>query len=88
MPRLIHATPKYRHHRASGQAVVVIRGEYHYLGLFGSERSKAAYDRLIAEWLVKGRAPRSQPKRLEPKNAAISHLKSGAWNGNALGKHL
>jgi integrase len=65
MPRLIHATPKYRHHRVSGQAVVLIQGKYHYLGPFGSERSKAAYDRLIAEWLVKGRAPRSQPKQSE-----------------------
>jgi hypothetical protein len=47
MPLLVHATPKYRHHRVSGQAVVLIQGKYHYLGPFGSEGSKAAYDRLI-----------------------------------------
>jgi hypothetical protein len=32
MPRLIHAPPKYRKHKASGQAVVTINGRDHYLG--------------------------------------------------------
>ncbi len=56
MPRLIHSTPKYRHHRASGNAVVKIQGKDHYLGKYGTEESKAKYDRLIAEWLVADRA--------------------------------
>lgn len=76
MPRLVHATPKYRHHRASGQAVVVIQGKTLYLGRFGSESSKAAYDRLIAEWLVKGRVPSLQPKESQ---ITISELVVRYW---------
>jgi len=38
MPRLVHSTPKYRKHRASGQAVGTISGRDHYLGPY---RAKA-----------------------------------------------
>lgn len=48
--------PKYRKHRSSGQAVVTINGVTHYLGPHGTNVSKSAYDRLIAEWLASGRA--------------------------------
>jgi len=65
MPLLVHATPKYRHHRPSGQAVVVLQGKAHYLGSYGSMKSKTAYDRLIAEWLAKGRAPDPEPETTE-----------------------
>jgi integrase len=57
MPRLIHATPKYRKHKASGQAVVTINGREHYLGPYGTKASKLEYDRLIGEWLSSGRSP-------------------------------
>jgi integrase len=56
MPRLIHATPKYRKHKASGQAVVTINGREHYLGPYGTKASKLEYDRLIGEWLSSGRS--------------------------------
>jgi integrase len=49
------AVPKYRRHKASGQAVVTLAGRDHYLGPFGSKASKAEYDRLVAEWLAAGR---------------------------------
>jgi integrase len=39
--------PSYRLHRASGQAVVTIRGKDHYLGKFDSTESRAKYDELI-----------------------------------------
>ena len=55
MPTLINSVPKYRKHRASGQAVVTIQGRDHYLGPWKSKASKIAYDRLIAEWLSEGR---------------------------------
>jgi integrase len=48
-------TPKYRHHKPSGQAVVTLDGKDRYLGRFGSMESKAEYDRLIALWLAGGR---------------------------------
>lgn len=55
MPRLSKATPKYRHHRASGHAVVNLSGVDHYLGPHGTRASKREYDRLVGEWLAAGR---------------------------------
>ena len=55
MPALSVATPKYRRHRASGQAVVTLAGVDHYLGPYKSVASVAEYDRLVAEWLLRGR---------------------------------
>jgi len=43
--------PSYRHHKASGQAVVTLSGPDHYLGPWQSKISKTEYDRLIGEWL-------------------------------------
>ena len=42
--------PSYRHHKHSGQAVVVIDGKWNYLGPYDSEESRKEYDRLIAEY--------------------------------------
>ena len=48
MPKLVKAPPKYRHHKGSGQAVVTIQGQDHYLGPWRSKASKLEYDRLAA----------------------------------------
>jgi hypothetical protein len=58
MPRLIRTLPKYRKHKASGQAVVTICGRDHYLGPHGTKASKVEYDRLIVEFLSSGPLPR------------------------------
>jgi integrase len=50
-------TPKYRLHRASGRAVVSLDGRDVYLGKHGSPESRAEYDRVIGEWLARGRRP-------------------------------
>lgn len=55
MPRLSNATPRYRRHRASGQAIVTLNGRDFYLGPHGTKASKTEYDRLIGEWLAAGR---------------------------------
>ena len=55
MPRLVEATPKYRRHKASGQAIVTIQGHDFYLGPWNSKASKVEYDRIISEWLAAGR---------------------------------
>lgn len=57
MPRLVHSVPKYRRHRASGQAVVTLNGRDHYLGPYGTKASGIEYDRRIGEWLAAGRYP-------------------------------
>ena len=52
--------PKYRKHRASGQAVVTLSGKDTYLGPHGTRASRTEYDRLVGEWLAAGRClPRS-----------------------------
>ena len=56
MPRLIRQTPKYRKHKASGQAFVELNGHRHYLGPHGTKTSHREYDRLVAEWLASGRS--------------------------------
>jgi integrase len=48
-------TPSYRLHRPTGQAVVTLNGKDVYLGKHGTPESRAAFDRVIAEWLANGR---------------------------------
>lgn len=48
--------PSYRLHKAPGQARVRLNGRDSYLGPHGTPESRAAYDRVIAEWLANGRA--------------------------------
>ncbi len=55
MPRLTTSSPKYRHHRASGQAFVELSGKRFYLGPHGTSASKREYDRLVGEWQQNGR---------------------------------
>ena len=57
MPKLIKAVPKYRKHRASGQAVVTIGGRDHGLGPYGTKASRTEYDRVITEWPANDRQP-------------------------------
>ena len=46
------SVPSYRHHKPSGQAVVTLSGQDHYLGRWDSESSKTEYKRRLSEWLV------------------------------------
>ena len=55
------STPRYRRHKASGQAVTTIQGKDFYLGRYGTKASHIEYDRVIAEWLAAGRQLPSDP---------------------------
>jgi integrase len=55
MPRLRNMVPKYRLHKASGQAIVSFDGIDHYLGPHNTDVSRREYDRLISEYLGSGR---------------------------------
>jgi hypothetical protein len=57
MPRLTQQLPRYCKHKASGQAVVKFGGKLHYLGVYGSKKSKAEYQRIVGEWLTADRNP-------------------------------
>jgi integrase len=53
--------PSYRLHKATGQAVVVLKGRSFYLGKFGTTESKVEYRRILAEYLTLGNnAPPAQ----------------------------
>jgi len=47
--------PKMTRHKATGQARVRIDGRDFYLGRYGTEQSRQAYERIITEWLAAGR---------------------------------
>jgi len=77
MPRIVHVTPKYRRHKASGQAVVTIAGRDHYLGPWRSKASRVEYDRLIGEWLAAGRPP--SHAELCQSDLTITELAAAYW---------
>src|SRR5262245_9424059 len=57
MPRLSPgALPKYRKHKATGNAIVTLNGRDHYLGPHGTKASRLEYDRLIREHVACGGA--------------------------------
>ena len=63
--------PKLRLHKASGNAAVMLDGKYLYLGKYGTAEAQERYDRLIAEWLAKGRRASGQEQvRLEYEKAS------------------
>ena len=63
-----HSLPQVRLHSGSGHARVRINGTEHWLGLFGSPEARAAYDRLLAEYLANGRqvAPKAERQESPP----------------------
>lgn len=62
MPKLKYRVPSYRHHKASGQAVVALDGRDVYLGPYGTDESRERYQRVISEWLTnRKKAPPNGP---------------------------
>ena len=78
MPRLAQSVPKYRKHKASGQAFVELNGQRHYLGPHGSRTSRDEYDRLIGEWLQNGRT--TKPVNAESGCLLVVELIAGYLN--------
>lgn len=60
MARPRSTKPSYCRDRATERAYVVIDGKRHWLGprgTYGTQETRDAYDRLIGEWIARGRAP-------------------------------
>lgn len=53
MPRLTRGIPKLS--RQGNQAIVRIDGQKHYLGTWNSKPAKQNYDRIVGEWIARGR---------------------------------
>ena len=49
-------TPKLRHHKATGQAYVVLNGKAIYFGRYGSPEVVEDYHRTLAEWHAAGKS--------------------------------
>jgi integrase len=75
MPRLIKSLPKYRKHRASGQALVTLDGKDFYLGPHGTAASTRQYDRLVGEWQQNGRRLPSQSRE----QVTVTELLAAYW---------
>ena len=67
--------PKYRKHKASGQAIVTLAGRDHYLGPHGTQASRVEYDRLISQWLANGRPTREK----HDKEITVTQLLALFW---------
>jgi integrase len=70
--------PSYRKH-SSGQARVTINGKDHLLGPFDSPESRQEYDRLIAEWLSRGRTPEPPPAKESKYPLTVSEVVLAYW---------
>jgi len=75
MPRLVNRLPKYRKHRATGQAVVTLAGRDLYLGPHGTKASRTEYDRLCGEFLASGGALRQDQRD----QLTLDQLLAGFW---------
>jgi hypothetical protein len=56
MPATSRRVPGYLRHVPTGQARVLLDGRTFYLGSYGSDSSRARYNRLVAQWLSNDRA--------------------------------
>jgi hypothetical protein len=64
MPKTLRI-PSYRRHKPTDQAVVTVIGRDIYLGKYNSAKSRAAYNRIIAEWTASnGTLPKQQANDL------------------------
>ena len=63
--------PGYCHHKPTGQAYVNLGGKVVYLGKFGTDASREAYNRVKAEWLVNRNAADYCPKSTGPTMADV-----------------
>lgn len=75
MPKLLGKLPKYRKHRASGQAIVTLGGRDFYLGPHNTKASKAEYDRLCREYIASGGSSARRPEE----HLTISGLLAAFW---------
>jgi integrase len=71
--------PSYRFHKASGQAIVVLRGRSFYLGKWDSPESHAEYRRVIGEWCANGQRSPEPPSATTPAPLTIDELILAYW---------
>jgi len=78
MPRK-KSPPSYRLHKARNCAVVTIAGKNHYLGPYGSPKSREKYAQLIAEWARPGSSVEDLSET-EAAGLSINELVARYWS--------
>jgi integrase len=68
------SVPSYRYHKARNCAVVTLDGKDHYLGPYQSLDSVSRYDRLVAEWLARGRVAAPPVGNADPADASTTDI--------------
>ncbi|NQT20883.1 MAG: site-specific integrase [Planctomycetes bacterium] len=71
--------PKYRLHKPSHKAIVMLDGRAIYLGEWESEESKAEYRRVVAEWLSNRRRFPDTSARDAPPEHTVNSLILAYW---------
>jgi len=66
--------PKLRHHKATGQAYVVLNGKSIFFGAYGTPDATEEYHRTIAEWMASGNQLVQSPQEI-----TISELMAQFW---------
>jgi integrase len=67
VPRLKSSSiPRYRKHKASGQAVVSLNSKDHYLGRYGTADSKTLYHSITGRWQANDRQLPNEDQQEEP----------------------
>ncbi len=86
MPRTTKP-PAYRLYKRTGQAVVTLNGQDHYLGLHGTAMSRMAYDVLVGEWLANGRRMPAQETSVSVTELAAAYWRFAQGYYRKNGKH-
>ncbi|MEA2986967.1 MAG: hypothetical protein QOD94_3221 [Alphaproteobacteria bacterium] len=78
MPIRTPQIPSYCHHKSKGLAYVKLGHEFVYLGAHDSPESKIKYERVVAEWLGRGRT--SSPRNDQPDGPSVNAILLAYWN--------
>lgn len=70
--------PPYRFHKSTGHARVVIDGVTHWLGRHGTPESRERYDRLVGEWMARGRKSRGDETAVAKYERALEQARVAA----------
>lgn len=64
--------PRYRLHKASGQAILVLDRKMIYLGTYDTPESRAKYQRELAKWLTNSAASSLSNEQIVPVSQSAS----------------
>src|SRR5262245_17572617 len=81
MSRPIGSTksPSYCLHKATDRAYGTLGGKPVYLGQYVTDERKAAYRRVVGEWMAAGSAPSTSSDTLPPTTTTVTMIADAFW---------